>query len=76
MSDIIIQGTELMQDLHKQEDEYAAQHTADDDEEGFGQGDDQGSDEVIIITEYYDDYYDPYYDPFYISPAWMCLLLL
>ena len=76
LCDVIAQGTELMQELHKQENEYNKQHQHDNDDDSFGQNsDDDDTEEVVVVTEYYDDY-DPYYDPFYISPVWVCLLLL
>jgi hypothetical protein len=82
IKDIIEQGTKLMVELHKKEDETddtcIPQYEAD--EAGFGEVVEETVTEEIIDEDVCEvdcfgyDYYEPYYDPFYISPVWgVCL---
>jgi len=79
MKDIIKQGTQLMFDLHKQEEARNVQIAA----EAAAQTEVQATEvveetvvEQVIVEPYPITYYDPYWDPYYISPIWLVPLLI
>lgn len=81
IQDIIKQGSELMLDLIKQEEELKNQPEEFLQEETIVEEivEETVVEEYVEIVEppYYDyAYYQPYYDPFYISPIWLVPFIL
>lgn len=75
--DIIRQGTELMFELHRQEEELKQAQAA---ETAEGTTNEEVVEEVVmervVVDPYPIAYYYPYRDPYYISPVWIVPLLL
>ena len=72
--DIIIQGAEVMIELHRREATLAPKYLDDYNDEPSENG--EVTVERVIIEEYPVDYYHPYLDPFYVSPLWLGIWLL
>lgn len=69
IEDILRQGTELMMNLLKEEQEQQKE----DDEHAKA----NGEYEETVVEEYETvEYYQPYYDPWYVSPIWLLPLFL
>lgn len=81
IQDVVKQGSELMLQLYKQEEERNARLDEIIEEDG-----EDVIEETVVVEEYVDiveppyyayDYYEPYYyDPFYISPIWLIPFIL
>ncbi|MEO6524652.1 MAG: hypothetical protein ABIN91_23410 [Mucilaginibacter sp.] len=65
MEDMIRQGSDLMMDLLKEEENQR--------QEDIRNGNNDGGDTVVYETV---EYYEPYYDPWYVSPIWYVPLFL
>jgi hypothetical protein len=65
MEDMIRQGSDLMMDLLKEEENQR--------QEDIRNGNQDGGDTVVYETV---EYYEPYYDPWYVSPIWYVPLFL
>jgi len=87
IEEVVDQGSKLMVDLAKEEDELDRQEQEDEDEaqaELEEDGIEFEEEEIEVVTyvetieeEYYEpDYYDPYYhDPYYVDPLLVALIL-
>jgi len=65
MEDMIRQGSDIMMDLLKEEENQR--------QEDIRNGNDDGGETVVYETV---EYYEPYYDPWYVSPIWYVPLFL
>jgi hypothetical protein len=65
MEDMIRQGSDIMMDLLKEEENQR--------QEDIRNGNQDGGDTVVYETV---EYYEPYYDPWYVSPIWYVPLFL
>ena len=75
MEDIIVQGAELMLELHKHEAKLAPKFLRDYEENGSN-GEVEPGIERVVIEDHAVSYYDPYLDPFYVSPFWLAVWLI
>lgn len=71
MEDMITQGSEIVVDLLKKEEQRAEQQAQ------YNEGDVEVVEETVVETTYYDSYYyESYYDPFFVSNFWLVPLIL
>ena len=76
IEDIIIQGAELMIELHKKEADLAPKYLDNYDREPSLNNNGNGSMEKVTIEDYPVSHYNAYRDPLYVSPFWLGLWFL
>ena len=76
--DIVIQGAEIMLELHKKEADLAPKYLNQYEDEDEDESESTNGEvvEKVVIEEHSTEYYGGYMDPFYISPIWLAVWLI
>ena len=75
MKDMIEQGSEIVVDILKQEEQRNKEIV--EQQAQYNDGDVEVVEETVVETTYYDSYYyESYMNPYYVSPFWLVPLIL